>query len=177
MLYVWTKAVRLQILCMWWYLNTEALSVLRRVSGLGPQGKKSSKGEQNDLHAQVLPLLSRNIIKTFTFGLSSELKLSVTKTIFTSCRSNAHPNIQQEFSKPGSATKVVKFYIWNILSECSQQYQQLSDRCTHVIINQLIIYLFIISHISYSLPSQKAHKETLMFGSLLSIEFQRWCRG
>lgn len=166
---MWTKAVHLQILCMWWHLNTERLSVLWRVAGLGPQGENSSKGEQSDLHAQMLPLVSSNTVKTFAFGLSSELKLSVTKGIFISCSSNAHSDILQEFSNPYSATIIVKLlylkHPFRMISAISAAFRQMYP-CNHQQVDNLP---FTVSHISYSLPKQKVHKKTLVFSSLLSI--------
>lgn len=93
----WTEALHLQILCTWWSHSRKKsyLSVLRRVAGLSPQDRSSNKGGQSGLHAQVLPLVLTNAIKIFAFGLSSELKLSVTKTSFTFCTSNTHCDTQQ----------------------------------------------------------------------------------
>lgn len=71
------------------------LSMLGSVAGLCPQDRSSSKGGKSDLHAQVLPLVSRNAVKIFAFGLSSKVKLSVTKTSFTSCRPNAYRDTHQ----------------------------------------------------------------------------------
>lgn len=157
--------MHLQILCMWWYLNTERLSVLWRAAGLGPQSKNSSKGEQSDLCAQVLPLVSRNTVKTLAFGLSSELNLSVIKTIFTSYRSNAHPDTQQEFGNPHSATKIVKLsylkHPFRMFSATSAAARQMYS-CNHQPADHLP---FTVSHISYSLPNQKVHKNTVVFGT------------
>lgn len=71
------------------------LFVSGKVSGLSPQERSSSRGGQNSLHAQVLPLVLINAVKILAFGLSLELELSVTKTSFTSCRFNACCDAQQ----------------------------------------------------------------------------------
>lgn len=63
----------------------------KKVTSIG----KGCRFEPSRQEFKVLPLVLTNAIKRFAFGLSSELKLSVTKTSFTSYRSNAHCDTQQ----------------------------------------------------------------------------------
>lgn len=127
--------------------------------------RPSRWGEQSDLHVQVLPLVPRNTVKTFAFDLSSELKLSVTKAIFTSCSSNAHP----EFSNSHSVTKVVKLlylkHPFRMFSATSAAFREMYP-CNHQPVDHLP---FTVSSSSSSLPKQKVHKKTLVLGSSLSI--------